>query len=322
MSLGTDLAAQVLKHFPDEQVEILMAEMYGMGRISADIGDQVLDEFLQTVATTQYTEEISGGQEYLQELLVAALGEEKAEDILQRAGPWEGIIPFHFLRDADSTQVARFLGDEHPQTVALVLAHLRPTEAARVLANLNPNIQADVAARIAIMESTSPEIVKEIEEGLKNKLTEILPKNKSAAGGVDYLVKVLNQVDRATEKVILESLAANDPSLAEQVLAKMFVFEDLIHVDDRSLQQINQRVDQKDLLMALRGASEELRSKIFNNMSSRARKLMEDDLAAMGPVRLRNVEEAQQRVVGIVRLMEEAEEIVISRGDGAGEVLI
>ncbi|NOZ28575.1 MAG: flagellar motor switch protein FliG [Chloroflexi bacterium] len=321
ISLGTDLSAAVLRRLGESDVERLTMTIMELRNVDPDVRSKVLEEAYEDVQTAQLPD--SGGISYVKALLERALGPQKAEEVIQRLAAEQRERPFSFLVDADPVQVANFLKDEHPQVVAVVLAHLRPAQSAKILANLEPTLQTDVCARIAVMDRASPHVLREVEQQLRKKLATVLLRTDgaSAVGGVEFLANVLNQVDRSTEKQIMQALAEYDPQLHELVQSKMFVFEDLRLLDDRSLQRVLQEVDRQDLLLALRGASEEIRELVYRNLSKRAAQLLKEDLATMGPVRLRNVEEAQQRIVNIVRQLEAAEEIVVARG-GEEDVLV
>ncbi len=321
ISLGTDLSSTILKRFSDEEVEQLSTAILSTRKVTPETREKVLQEACTQIHAPRLPE--SGGLSYVNALLERAMGRQKAEEFIQRlnVGNQEGL--FGFLSDADPAQVASFFKDEHPQTIALVLSHLRPIQTARILANFEAELQSEVCARIATMDRTSPDVLRHIDQALRKKLAAVLMRADpaSSAGGIEYLVKVLNQVDRGTEKQIMGTLASSDPQLHELIQSKMFVFEDLRLLDDRSLQRVLQEVDQKDLLMALKGASEETRQLVYRNLSKRAAQLLMEDLAVMGPVRLRTVEEAQQRIVKIVRRLEQTEEIVIARG-GQEDILV
>ena len=322
ISLGAELSSAVLKHLQEEDVERLTIAILNTKDISPDVRSQVLKDACTEVQTGRLID--SGSLSFVQRVLERALGPEKARELIERLKSENRTPLFSYLSDADAVQIANFLKDEHPQTIALVLSHLRPSQSARILSSLDPQLQVDVCIRIAVMDRIPPEVLQRVDEGLRKKLATVLLRTdepSASAGGVEFLAEVLNQVDRDTERQIMQTLAEADPQLHEQVQSKMFVFEDLKLLDDRSIQRVLQEVDQKDLLMALRGASEEIRELIFRNLSKRAAQLLKEDLAVMGPVRLRNVEEAQQRIVNIVRRLEEAEEIVVARG-GQEDILV
>ncbi len=312
IALGPELSAQVLKHVREEEIERLATEVANMERVSSDVQEAILEECYQLTLAQEYA--MVGGVEYARELLSRTMGAQKANDVIQRLMASRRSSPFDFLRSGDASQLIGFIQNEHPQTIALILAHLDPKQAGAVLSALEPGLQAEVAMRIAVMDRTAPEVVREVERVLKKKLSLVLNQDYSASGGVDFLVKVLTQVDRGAEKTILEFLEESNPALAEEVRKMMFVFEDIILLDDRSIQRVLREVDTRDLALALKGTSDEVKERVFRNISSRAAELVRDEMEAMGPVRLRAVEEAQQKIVAIIRRLEEAEEIVISRG--------
>jgi flagellar motor switch protein FliG len=228
--------------------------------------------------------------------------------------------PFDFLDEADPTQLANTLKNEHPQTVALIVSHLKATKAAALIANLDEHLQGEVANRIATMDRVSPDVIKEVENGIRNNLSSLLTQDYASSGGIPSLVSILHQVDRGTEKTIMDALDEKQPQVAEEVRQKMFIFENITTLDDRAIQRVLREVDNKDLILALKGASEEVQNLIFRNLSKRAADLLREDIAIIGPVRLRNVEEAQQRIVAVIRQLEAAEEIILSRS-GEDEII-
>jgi flagellar motor switch protein FliG len=316
IALGPTLSSQLLKLFSDERLEIAIAEVFRIERLDMETRLEVLEEAFETAMAEDYL--TTGGLDYAREILQRALGPQKTSEILDRI-TGRRTNPFDFVREIEPSQVMSFLQGEHPQTIALVVAHLPASVAAQVIAHLDPELQGEVASRIAAMNRTAPEVVEAVEKSLKRKLSAVTSQEFSNVGGLDYLVRVLNQVDRATEKSILSSL---DPTLAEEVRKRMFVFEDIAKLDDRSIQRILREVNSRDLVLAMRGCTEDVQRRILSNMSSRAAQTLKDDLEALGPVRLKNVEEAQQNIVRVIRRLDEAEEIVISRGNSRDEVLI
>lgn len=319
VSIGKDKSSQVFKHLPEEELEELTLEIANIGRVSTEFRDQVVEEFHQMCVAQEYI--TRGGIDYAKEILESALGTHRAMDVINRLSTSLQVTPFDFMKKTDASQIFSFIQGEHPQTVALIVAHLDPAQGAMVLSSLQPELQANVAKRIAMMDRTSPEVIKDVERVLERRLASLMGQDYTAAGGVKTLVDVLNRVDRSTEKSILETLEEQNPELAEEIKKLMFVFEDIIGLDDRSIQQVLREVDSKDLALALKGASEDVKKKIFKNMSERAANILREDMDFMGPVRLRNVEEAQQRIVNTIRRLEEAGEIVVSRG-GAEEIVV
>jgi len=312
--LGPDKAAQVLKHLDDETVEQLTIEIANVGSVSDEERRTVLQEFQNIMRAKEMI--AKGGLEYAKEVLEKAFGPEKAAKIIERLVSSLQVRPFDFIKTADPVQIVNFLQNEHPQTVALVLSYLEPDLAAQVLGSLPEDLQVEVLKRIALLERTSPDIVREIERNLEKKLSGFVGQSFSKIGGIDTAAEIMNNVDRTTERSIMEKLAADNPELAEEIRRKMFVFEDILKLDDRSVQLVLREVDTKDLAVALKGASDELKEKIFRNMSKRAAQLLKDEMEYMGPVRVKDVEEAQQKIISVIRRLEEAGEIVIARGGG------
>ncbi|MBT1247173.1 MULTISPECIES: flagellar motor switch protein FliG [unclassified Thermosipho (in: thermotogales)] len=312
--MGPENAANVLKQLEEQDVETLTIEIANLGKVTDDEKEQVLSEFKELSKAREML--LSGGIDYAKEMLIKAFGPERAMKVIERLVSNLQVKPFEFMKLADPMQVVNFLQSEHPQTIALVLSFLEPPLAAKVLSALPENIQAEVIKRIALLERASPDVVREIEKNLEKKFSGIGMQTLSQVGGVDTAAEIINNIDRATEKSIMEKLGYESPELAEEIRRRLFVFEDLLKLDDRSVQLVLREVDTRDLAVALKGASEELKEKIFNNMSKRAAQLLKDELEFMGPVRVKDVEEAQQKIINIVRRLEEAGEIVIARGGG------
>ncbi|NLU50288.1 MAG: flagellar motor switch protein FliG [Syntrophomonadaceae bacterium] len=317
--LGPERSSRIFKHLNESEIEQLTLEIANVRKVSGDQADEIFKEFYQMALASQYIAQ--GGIDYAREVLEKALGGEKAMEIISRISASLQVRPFDFARKTEPSQLLNFIQSEHPQTIALVLAYLEPEKSSIILSALPPERQSEVARRIARMDNTSPEAVKEVERVLEKKLSSVIPQEVSEAGGVKSLVEILNRVDRATEKTIMEALEVQEPELAEEVKRLMFVFEDIVTIDDRSIQRILREVESHDLGLALKGASEEVSAKIFGNMSKRAAEMLREDIEFMGPVRLRDVEEAQQRIVNIIRKLEEAGEIVVARG-GGDEIIV
>ncbi|MEA4883645.1 MAG: flagellar motor switch protein FliG [Clostridia bacterium] len=314
VSLDSETAAAVLKHMRDDEIEQLTLEIATLGKVTSVQSDSALSEFYQLALAQEYIAQ--GGIDYAKQILEKALGASKAMDIIGRLSANLRVTPFDFVRNINPEQLTTFIEGEHPQTIALIVAHLRPDQAAMVLSALSAELQADVALRVAQMEGARPEVIKEVESVLERKLTTFGTQEFSAAGGVKSLVEVLQNVDRATEKVILEKLEEENPDIAEQIKNLMFVFEDVVYIDDRYVQMVIREVDSKDLALALKVASAEVKDKITKNMSERAAAMLKEELEYLGPVRLRNVEEAQTKIVAVIRRMEEAGQIVASHEKG------
>jgi len=314
ISLGPEVSAQVFKHLREDEIEQLTLEIANVRKVDADEKDKILSEFHQIAVAKEVISQ--GGITYAKEILQKALGESKAMDIINRLTANLQVRPFDFARKADPGQILNFIQNEHPQTIALVLAYLEPTQAAMILSALPQERQADVAKRIALMDSTSPEVIAQVEQVLEQKLSATVTQDYTQAGGIEAIVSVLNGVDRGTERTILDSLEIQDPELAEEIKKRMFVFEDIATLDNRSIQRVIRDVENADLQLALKVASEEVRETIFRNMSKRMADTFKEEMEFMGPVRLRDVEEAQSRIVAIIRRLEEAGEIIIARGGG------
>ena len=319
ITLGPEKSASIFKHLKEEEIEELTLEIANTRSISPQEKEDVLNEFYQVCLAQQYIAE--GGIGYAKELLEKALGEQKAQDVITKLTASLQVRPFEFIRKTDPSQVLNFIQDEHPQTIAMILSYLSPTQSAMILGALTPEKQADVAKRIAMMDRTSPDVIKEGERVLERKLSSLLNQDYTIVGGVDAIVDILNTVDRGTEKHIMESLEIEQPELADEIRKKMFVFEDILLLDDRAIQRVLRDVDNNDLGIALKGANEEVQNVIFKNLSKRLSAMIKEDMEFMGPVRMKDVEEAQQKIVGIIRKLEDSAEIVISRG-GGDEIIV
>ena len=265
---------------------------------------------------------ITGGEQYALEIFAEAFGEERARELLERVHEQQVVLPFEFLRRLDPVQVRGFLEEEHPQTVALVLANLDSRSAAKVLGELDPEMRVEVARRIALMEQTTPDTIAIVEDGLRRRMSSVVTENSQQVGGIKPLASVLNQVDRATERQILGQLAEADPELADAVRKLMFVFEDIAKIDARGMQRVIRDLDSKDMGLALRNAKDDVKKKFFGNMSQRAAEMLKEEMTLTASVRLKNVEEAQQRIVEVVKRLEEADEIIVNRGGGAEDALV
>lgn len=312
--LGPERSAQVFKHLKDDEIEQLTLEIANTKSVPSDIKDSVFEEFYEVCLAQQYIAE--GGIAYAKELLDKALGEDKARDVIGRLTASLQVRPFEFVRKADASQLLNFIQDEHPQTIALILAYMPSSQAAAVVSALAPEKQADVARRIAMMDRTSPDVIKEVEKVLEKKLASLVNQDYTIVGGVDSIVNILNTVDRSTEKHIMENLEIEEPELADEIRRKMFVFEDILVLDNRSIQTVLREVDNNELAIALKNANEDVQRVIFDNLSSRLATMIKEDMEFMGPVRLKDVEDAQQKIVNIIRKLEDSGEIVISRGGG------
>jgi flagellar motor switch protein FliG len=315
VAIGPDSASQILKNCSDDEIESLTVEIFKMGSLPSAVKEAVIHECYHMSFVSEGT--ASGGMEFAKDLLGRALGTQKAQEFMDRIKTATQEVPFDYLNKADPAQLANSLKNEHPQTIALIVSHLKASQAAAVISQLDQSLQGEVARRIALMDRVSPDVIRKVETGVKSKLSSLLTHDDYAptTGGISSLVSILHQVDRGTEKVIMETLEEAQPDVAEEVRQKMFVFENITTLDDRAIQRILRDVDSKDLILALKGASENVRELIFRNLSKRAAELLREDLAISGPVRLKNVEEAQQKIVNVIRTLEAAEEIVVSRGN-------
>ena len=319
ISLGPERSAGIFKHLKEEEIEELTLEIANTRSVTPQIKEEIINEFYEVCLAQQYIAE--GGISYAKELLEKALGTEKALSVISKLTASLQVKPFEFVRKTEPSQLLNFIQDEHPQTIALILSYLTAGQAATILSALPMEKQADVARRIAVMDRTSPEIIREVEKVLESKLSSLVNQDFTIIGGVDAVVEILNSVDRGTEKHIMESLEIEVPDLAEEIRKKMFVFEDILLLDDRAIQRVLRDVANDDLTIALKSANEDVQAAIFNNMSKRLAVMIKEDMEFMGPVRMKDVEEAQQKIVNIIRKLEDAGEIVISRG-GGDEIIV
>ena len=314
IALGPDKSSNVFKHLKEDEIEQLTLEIANTRSVSPAMKDAVLDEFYEVCLAQQYIAE--GGIGYAKDLLEKALGSERAKDVIGKLTASLQVRPFEFVRKTDASQLLNFIQDEHPQTIALILSYLSSNQASAIISALAPDKQTDVAKRIAQMDRTSPGVIKEVEKVLEQKLASLVNQDYTIVGGVDSIVDILNTVDRGTEKHIMESLEIEDPELADEIRKKMFVFEDILSLDDRSIQRVLREVDNNELAVALKGSNEEVQNLIFSNLSKRLATMIREDMDFMGPVRMKDVEEAQQKIVNIIRKLEDSAEIIISRGGG------
>lgn len=314
IALGPEKSANVFKHLKEDEIEELTLEIANTRSVSPQTKEEILEEFYQVCLAQQYIAE--GGIGYAKELLEKALGSDKAQDVISKLTASLQVRPFEFIRKTDASQLLNFIQDEHPQTIALILSYLPPMQASAVISALPLDKQADVAKRIAQMDRTSPDVIKEVERVLERKLASLVNQDYTIVGGVDAIVEILNSVDRGTEKHIMENLEIEEPELADEIKRKMFVFEDILALDDKTIQRVLRDVDNNDLGIALKGAGEEVQSVIFNNLSKRLSTMIREDMDYMGPVRMKDVEEAQQKIVNIIRKLEDSGEIIIARGGG------
>ena len=312
ISLGPENSAEIFKHLSEEEIEELTLEIANMRMVSSDEKNQVIEDFYQLALAQEYISE--GGINYAKEVLERALGPDRAVDIISRLTSSLHVRPFEFIRKADPNQLLNYIQNEHPQTIALILSYLNPNQAAQILANLPPEKQGEVTRRIAVMDRTSPDVVKEIEKVLESKFSSMLSQDFTTTGGIESVVDILNSVDRGTEKFIMEELDIRDAELSEEIRRRMFVFEDIVSLDNRSVQRVIREIDNSQWAVALKSASEEVKEVIFSNMSKRLVEMIKEDIEFMGPVRIRDIEEAQQNIVNVIRKLEEEGEIITPRG--------
>lgn len=313
ITLGPEASAGIIKKLPETEIQKITYEIANISTVKPEQKQQILEEFIQMNKAKDYL--VEGGIDYAKNLLAKALGSQRALEILEKVTEaTQQFRPFAIARKADAHQLLNIISNEHPQTIALILCHLQPDKAGQILGELEEELQSDVAFRIATMNNTSPMVIKEIEKVLDSKLSSVVRADMKSIGGVQTIVDILNQVDRTTEKHITEAMEREDPELAEKIKESMFVFEDIITLDDVSIQRVLREVETKELALALKGCSEEVAEAIFRNQSKRAATSLKEDIEFLGPVRLMDVEKSQQRIVTIIRRLDEAGEIVISRG--------
>ncbi|MBQ1682227.1 MULTISPECIES: flagellar motor switch protein FliG [Agathobacter] len=314
ITLGPEKASAIFQHLKEDEIEELTLEIANTRSVSPQDKEDVLNEFYQVCLAQQYIAE--GGIGYAKELLEKALGQDRAQGVIAKLTASLQVRPFEFVRKTEPSQLLNFIQDEHPQTIAMILSYLSASQASLVLGALPPDKQADVAKRIAMMDRTSPDVIKEVERVLEKKLASLVNQDYTIVGGVDAIVEILNSVDRGTEKHIMESLEIEEPELADEIRKKMFVFEDILLLDDRAIQRVLRDVDNADLELAMKSTGEDVQNAIFRNLSKRLAAMIKEDMDFMGPVRMKDVEEAQQKIVGVIRKLEDQAEIVISRGGG------
>jgi flagellar motor switch protein FliG len=319
VTIGSEISAEIFKYLREDEIETLTFEIARLETIESEQKDAVLQEFHELMMANQFIS--MGGIDYARELLEKSLGSQKAIDIINRLTSSLQVRPFDFIRRTDPAHLLNFIQQEHPQTIALILAYLEPNKSSIILQNLPHEVQSDVARRIATMDRTSPEVLREVERVLEKKLSTLSSEDYTTAGGVESIVEILNLVDRASEKQIIEALEDEDPELAEEIKKRMFVFEDIVMLDDRAIQKVMREVDSQELAKALKSVDTEVQDKIFRNMSKRAAGMLKEDMEYMGPVRLKDVEEAQQKIVSIIRHLEDTGDIVVARS-GEDELVV
>jgi flagellar motor switch protein FliG len=317
--MGKEYSSRIMSSMNETEVEEITAEIARLGKLEPEVVNDVIDEFY-ALATTKHAG--AGGMAYARELLEASLGSERAALILDRLQASMTDMPFNFLSHADPRQLLSYVQHEHPQTIALVLAHIPSALASSILSGLSPEVQSEVAHRIAVMDRTSPDVIRQVEQALQRKLSTVLqPDELSTVGGLDPLVDIINRADRTTERLILEALEARSPEIAEEIRRRMFMFEDIVNLDDRSVQLVLRQVEPSDLATALKGVSETVRDKVTANLSERGRENLLEEMDLMGPVKVKMVEEAQTKIVAVIRALEDSGQIEIQRGGEADELI-
>ncbi len=320
VALGKNVSAKIYKHLTDDEIEQLTLGITGLSSFDKETRDDVVNEFYDLCVTQKYISE--GGIDYARDLLVSAVGDEKADELIGKLSAALQVRPFDFVRKADDTQISNFIQNEHPQTIALILSYLKANKAANILAMLPEEIQPKVIERIADMGVVSMEYIREAERILEYKISSMGQEENTSVGGVDMVVELLAATDRSTEKNIMDIVEVDNPELADEIHRKMFVFEDIVKLGDLELQKVLKEIDNNVLTMALKGASEEIANKVYANISRRVHDLIVENMEYMGPVRVRDVEQAQQTIVNVIRKLEDAGEIEIARGDGNDELII
>jgi flagellar motor switch protein FliG len=320
ISLGAELSAQVFKSMNDAEIEELTTEISRFPNVPAANTGDVLEEFHQMALAQEYIAQ--GGVAYASEVLERALGPKRAKEILERLKGQIQPAAFEIVKKVDPKNLLDFIRREHPQTIALILANMDPKQAADILSELSPDLQSDVVLRIATMDKTNPEVIKQIESILENRLSSLFTQEVSISGGVKSVAEIMNRLDRSTERALLDTLQEQDGDLAENIRRLMFTFEDIVLVDDRGVQRILKEIDQRDLALALKAAGADVGGKIFKNMSERAAGLLKEEIGYLGPVRLRDVEESQRRIVEVVRRLEESGEVIVQGRGGQDDVVV
>ncbi|MGN1152825.1 MAG: flagellar motor switch protein FliG [Candidatus Gastranaerophilaceae bacterium] len=318
--LGPATASEVLKNITDnDMLEHIALEIASLNKVPLEALVGILEEFRTLFQASNYL--ASGGKNYAKQVLEMTYGPEQAKRIMDRLESLLNANPFQFFNEADPIQLATSFQNENPQLIALILAYLQPAQSAKILNYLSPEIQAQVAIKIADMDTTNPEILSEIEKIVETKFSSVMVQDFSQAGGIDTLASILNRTDRATERNVLELLEIENPSLADEVRELMFVFEDIVTLDDRTIQRVLREINTKDLALSLKGTKEEVREKIFKNMSERAQQMLRDDMEYLGPVRAKEVQDVQTQICATIKALEASGEIVIERDSNEDEFI-
>ncbi len=319
IALGTDKASKLYKYLSNEDAEKLTLEVAKLGHLEAEQTEQILDEFYKTCLTQKVVTD--GGLEYARAVLEKAYGEDMATELLQKVSKYLKNRSFDFIEKADVKNLFSILQHERAQTIALVLSYVESDKAASVIAELPEEKRIQVVRSIALMDSASPDAIKIVEQQLRSRFDNILTTDFTSIGGIDYIADVMNHMDRSNEKFIFDEMGKDDPELTEEIRKKMFVFEDILTMDNRSIQRFIRDCDMKDVVYSLKGAGEEILAAFYSNMSSRMAEQVRSDLEVTVNVKLRDVEEAQSRIVGVIRKLEEEGELVINKG-GKDEIIV
>ena len=314
VALGAERASEVYKFLSEDEVEQLSLEIAKLDRLSPEDMQATVEDFYGLCITQKVINE--GGVIYAKDVLEKAFGQQQATSFMERLSKSLRSKSFEFVRKADAKNIQMILQNEHPQTIALILSYARSDQAAQIIAELPRTIQLDVIKRIAELDRVSPEMIKLVETTLEKRFSSIISSDQVEVGGVAYIAEIMNRVDRATEKYIFDELGEKDAALADEIHKLMFVFEDIANLDSMSVQRFIREVDTKDLAVALKSANENVKQLILQNMSSRMRESVEQDIQFLHNIRMKDVEEAQQKIVGVIRQLEESGEIVIARGEG------
>jgi len=314
ISLGKEYSAELYKYMSEDEISDMTLSITTTRRVDPEVREQIVGEFYEMCLTQKFITE--GGIDYAREVLEKAIGPDRAEEMIRKLSSSLQVRPFDFIRRVDSNQILNVIHNEHPQIIALVLSYIESKQAAQIIASLPSDRQTEIISRISKMGSTSPEYVKEAERILERKITSMGYTENIVVGGIDTIVDIINSLDRSSEKNILESLDVDDSELADEIRKRLFVFEDIAKLNNVTVQRVLREINNADLAVALKMATEDVQKTIFSNISKRLQEMIKDDMEVMGPVRVRDVEEAQQRIVNVIRKLEDQGEIVVARGEG------
>ena len=312
ISLGKEYSAALYKHLSEEEISDMTLSITTTRRVEPEIREQIIDEFYEMCLAQKFITE--GGIDFAREILEKAIGPERAEEMIRKLSSSLQVRPFDFIRRVDSNQILNVIHNEHPQIIALVLSYIEPRQSAQIIASLPSDRQTEIISRISKMGSSSAEYVKEAERILERKVTSMGYTDNIVVGGIDTIVDIVNALDRASEKNILESLDVSDSELADEIRKRLFVFEDIAKLNNVTVQRVLREINNADLAVALKMATEDVQRTIFTNISKRLQEMIKDDMEVMGPIRVRDVEEAQQKIVNVIRKLQDTGEIIVSRG--------